>query len=62
MTYLVLCILFLTFIGYREFFIYKERQQLLDRIQATNFIEFKRYDDPHKKVEKEEKKVKPNWL
>lgn len=61
--YLILCTLFLVFIGYREFFIYKERQRLIDRIQASSYIEFKKLDEPPRK--KEEKEVKPrnyNWL
>ena len=59
---LLLCLMFLVFIGYREFFIYKERQKLLDRIHSSNYIEFKKFDEPRKIEEKESKVKKHNWL
>lgn len=38
-----------------------ERQKLLDRIQAKDFVEFKNYEEPKVKEEKEEKKTY-EWL
>jgi hypothetical protein len=38
---------------------YKERQNLLNRIQAGSFVEFKKFEDkPKKKEEKKEEKPK----
>ena len=38
---------------------YKERQTLLNRIQAGSFVEFKKFEDKPKKKE-EKKEEKPN--
>lgn len=38
-----------------------ERQKLIDRIQAKDFVEFKNYEEPKVKEEKEEKKTY-EWL
>lgn len=61
------CILTLTF-AIREYFYEKdkkqwaaERQKLLDRIQAKDFVEFKNYEEPKVKEEKEEK-ITYEWL
>jgi hypothetical protein len=60
--YIIICSLFLVFIGYREFFIQQERQKLIDRIQANDYVEYKKFEDkPKAKPEKEEKQ-KPIWL
>lgn len=60
---IILSALFLVFIGYREFFVYKERQQMLDRIQAGDYIEYKKYESKiEAKKEIEPNRKAHNWL
>ena len=58
-------IAFLIFTAAREYFFYIERQKLLDRLQAKDYNEFKRYEV--NKVNKKEEDNKEergayNWL
>lgn len=39
-----------------------ERQELLDRIQAKDFVEFKKYEEPKIKEEDKEEKKTYEWL
>lgn len=43
----------------QQYMFYKERQNLLNRIQAGSFIEYKKFEDKPKKKE-EKKEEKPN--
>lgn len=43
----------------QQYMFYKERQNLLNRIQASNYIEYKKLEDKPKKKE-EKKEEKPN--
>lgn len=63
MTVTILYICTLVFIGLREYYISQERKQwqverkdLLDRIQANDFTEYKVMTEPSKPKEKEDKK------
>jgi hypothetical protein len=43
-------------IALQGFLFYKERQKLIDRIQAGSFVEYKKFEDKPQKKKEEEKK------
>lgn len=52
----ILCILLLVYNVVMEFSYKRERKQLIDRIQAKDLVEYKKYEDkPEPKPEKTEK-------
>jgi len=56
---MIVQILLILVIAIQSYFFYIERQKLLDRIQAGNFIDFKKFEDkPKSKPKKEENEIK----
>ena len=51
--------LLIVVIAIQQYMFYKERQNLLNRIQAGSYIEYKKLEDKPKKKE-EKKEEKPN--
>lgn len=50
-------LIFVAYIGYSEYFHFKERKQLYSRIQAKDLQEYKRVEEPVKKEKKDDKVV-----
>jgi len=58
--YIIVIVCLLAYIGYKEHIIYKERQKLMDRIQARDYVEFKQHEEPV--VQKEENKEEGRYI
>lgn len=55
-------VLLIALIVYLEYLHYKERKDLLNRIQAKDFVEYKKLDKKIVKKKKEEEEPEPSYL